>query len=159
MINEHVPEAITVRTAIKRAYFIIFPQQNLFIAISGCYMNDNDNSGFSFTKTVFFPFFLSTHDFDEMTIWFFYESTDRSLTNVTISNDTRYIFHDWSEKKILWYLLVSKVSRLTVIRYFTGVSFFVFIISLHSYYDRFLGITQYILKIVRNLENLNLHAW
>ena len=99
------------------------------------------------SQTPFFFFFLSTHDFDEITIWFFYESTDRSLTNHTISNNTRYIFHDRSEKKILWYLLVSKVSRLTVIRYFTGVSFFVFIISLHSYYDRFLGITQYILKI------------
>ena len=90
-------------------------------------MNGNDNSGFSFTNTVFFFLFsLSTHDFDEITIWFFYEFTDRSLTNDTISNNTRYIFHDRSEKKILWYLLVSKVSRLTVICYFTGVSFFCF---------------------------------
>ena len=107
MINEHVPEAITVRTAIKRAWFIIFPQQNLFIAISGCYVNDNDNSGFSFTRPFFFSFFFVYTWFDEITIWFFYKSTDRSLTNDTISNDTRYIFHDRSEKNILWYLLVS----------------------------------------------------
>ena len=78
------------------------------------------------TPFFFFLFSLSTHDFDEITIWFFYEFTDRSLTNDTISNNTRYVFHDRSEKKILWYLLVSKVSRLTVIRYFTGVSFFCF---------------------------------
>ena len=72
MINEHVPEAITVRTAIKRAWFIIFPQQNLFIAISECYMNDNDNSGFSFTRPFFFfPFFLSTHDLMKLQYDFF----------------------------------------------------------------------------------------
>ena len=90
-------------------------------------MNDNDNSGFSFTKTVFFFLFFCLHMIlMKLQYDFFYESADRSLTNDTISNDTRYIFHDRSEKKILWYLLVSKVSRLTVICYFTGVSFFCF---------------------------------
>ena len=114
--------------------------------------------GLASQRPFFFLFFCLHMILMKLQYDFFHESTDRSLTNDMLSNDTRYIFHDRSEKKILWYLLVSKVSRLTVIRYFTGVSFFVFIISLHSYYDRFLGITQYILKIVRNLENLNLHA-
>ena len=71
----------------------------------------------------FFCFFFCLHMIlMKLQYDFFYESTDRSLMNDTISNNTRYIFHDRSEKKILWYLLVSKVSRLTVIRYFTGVS-------------------------------------
>ena len=68
-----------------------------------------------------------------------------------ISSDTRYLFHDRSEKMILWSLLVSKVDWLSSATS-RGFPFFVFIISLHLCYNRFLGITQYILKMARNFE-------